>query len=324
MTRPLLELTDLKVVFDTDEGVLAAVDGVGFSIQRNEVLGLVGESGCGKSVTAMSMLSLIPSPPGRIVSGRALFDGRDLISLSHQELRQIRGRRISMIFQDPMTALSPLHRIGNQLAEVWAIHSSMKNREALERAREWLGKMGIPDPGDAISAYPHELSGGMQQRVMIAMALMLDPELVIADEPTTALDVTTSAQIFELLHEMRRDRTSILLITHDLGVVWETCDRVLVMYAGKLVEEAPVRELFRQPAHPYTRELLRSIPGFDPDRELYAIKGQVPSALNYPAGCRFHDRCPDAFGRCEQEEPPLYVLSGGRRSACFLAEKWVS
>ncbi len=324
MTGPLLALSDLRVVFDTDEGTLLAVDGVGFAIQRNEVLGLVGESGCGKSVTAMSILSLIPSPPGRIVSGRAMFDGRDLLSLPHEALRRIRGKRISTIFQDPMTALSPLHKIGDQMAEAVQIHSEVKKRQALDMAREWLGKMGIPDPGQAASAYPHELSGGMQQRVMIAMALMMDPELIIADEPTTALDVTTSAQIFELLSAMRRERTSILLITHNLGVVWETCDRVLVMYAGKLVEEAPVRALFERPAHPYTRELLRSIPTFEEGRELYAIKGQVPSALNFPKGCRFHDRCPDAFDRCEREEPPLYELSGGRRSACFLAEKFVS
>ncbi|MBW1988850.1 MAG: ABC transporter ATP-binding protein [Deltaproteobacteria bacterium] len=322
MSAPLVDIQDLKVVFDTDDGVVTAVDSVGFSVMENEVLGLVGESGCGKSVTAMSILSLIPSPPGRLVSGKVIYQGRDLLSLSREKLRQVRGNRISMIFQDPMTALSPLHRVGAQLAEALLVHGRAGKKEAMAQAEAWLGKMGIPDPKETSLAYPYELSGGMQQRVMIAMAMMLDPHLIIADEPTTALDVTTSAQIFELLSEMRKDKTSILLITHDLGVIWETCDRVLVMYAGKIVEQAPVKDLFNTPAHPYTRELLKSMPTID-GGELYAISGQVPSALNFPAGCRFNDRCPDAFDRCRREQPPLMDLGGGRRSACFLAKEFV-
>ncbi|MDI6796762.1 MAG: ABC transporter ATP-binding protein [Desulfatibacillaceae bacterium] len=318
----LLEITNLKVVFDMEGQSLVAVDGVSFSIGNNEVVGLVGESGCGKSVAAMSILRLVPEPPGRIVSGKAVFEGRDLLGLNHAALRSIRGAQISMIFQDPMTALSPIIKIGPQLAETLTIHGQADKKQALEQAVLWLKKVGIPEPERIARAYPFELSGGMQQRVMIAMALILNPKLVIADEPTTALDVTVAAQIFDLLNEMRSRATSVLLITHDLGVIWEMCDRVMVMYAGKIVEQASKEELFAAPAHPYTIGLLQSMPRLaDRKAKLYSIKGQVPSPLNYPPGCRFNDRCPHAFERCREEQPPLKSLGKDRKAACFIAER---
>jgi peptide/nickel transport system ATP-binding protein/oligopeptide transport system ATP-binding protein len=320
----LLEITNLEVVFDTDGQSLAAVDGVSFSIGTNEVVGLVGESGCGKSVTAMSILRLVPEPPGRILKGKALFKGRDLLRLDHEALRAIRGAQISMIFQDPMTALSPIIKIGRQLSETLLIHGISDKKQAWAQSVSWLKKVGIPEPERIASAYPFELSGGMQQRVMIAMALMLDPQLVIADEPTTALDVTVAAQIFDLLRAMRGRSTSVLLITHDLGVIWEMCDRVMVMYAGKIVEQAPKDELFKAPAHPYTIGLLQSMPRLaDREGKLHSIKGQVPSPLNYPPGCRFHDRCPHAFERCTIEQPPLKSVGQNRKAACLIAERFL-
>ncbi len=320
MSEPVLSIENLAVTFPTEEGELAAVDGVSFSVMRNEVLGLVGESGCGKSATALSILSLVPKP-GRVSQGRVIFEGADLLALAEPRLREIRGRRISMIFQDPMTALSPLLSVGAQMAECLTLHEKISQKDALAKSREWLARMGIPEAGRVLSGFPFELSGGQQQRVMIAMALMTGPSLVIADEPTTALDATVSAQIFELLSKMRGESTSVLLITHDLGVVWELCDRVAVMYAGKIVEEAPVSALFERPLHPYTEGLLKSVPVLTEERELYSIEGQVPSPLDYPPGCRFNDRCPLAFDRCAAEEPALRQIADGRKAACHLADK---
>ncbi len=321
----VLDIDNLSVEFHTDEGILSAVSNVGFHIGRNEVVGLVGESGCGKSVTAMSILSLIPSPPGRVASGTAMFEGQDLLAMESNDLRKIRGKEISMIFQEPGSCLSPLHRIGPQMAETLRIHSNISKLDALDTSKDWLKKVGIPGPDRIAKAYPFELSGGMQQRVMIAMALMTGPSLVIADEPTTALDVTISAQIFDLMRQMLVKRTSVLLITHDLGVIWEMCDRVLVMYAGKIVEEADVQNLFKNPLHPYTRGLLRSVPNLgDEQEELIAIRGQVPSPLNFPLGCRFHDRCPHAFDRCKKEAPELKAYGANQRCACYLTEKWIN
>jgi peptide/nickel transport system ATP-binding protein/oligopeptide transport system ATP-binding protein len=318
---PLLDVRDLSVAFDTDDGPLTAVDGVSFRVERGEVVGLVGESGCGKSVTALSLLRLIPSPPGRLVSGTVLFRGRDLLRVPARELRDIRGRAISTIFQEPMSALSPLHRIGHQLVETVRLHEALGRAEAWRRSVEWLGRVGIPDPEERMYAYPYHLSGGMLQRVVIAMALMLHPALVIADEPTTALDVTIQAQILQLMAAMRDRDTALLLITHDLGVIWEMCTRVLVMYAGRIVEEGPSEPVFRRPCHPYTRALLSTIVSlFEPGARLRPIEGQVPSPLEYPPGCRFAPRCGHAVARCRVEDPELEPLGPERRAACLLAQ----
>lgn len=315
----LLEVNNITATFKTDEGIVKAVDDVSFHIDRNEIVGLVGESGCGKSVTALSILRLIPLPYGRIETGQILFYGKNLLDLNYKEMRKIRGRAISMIFQEPGSALSPLHTIGRQMIETILLHKDITKKEAWNIAETWLEKVKISDPEERMFAYPYQLSGGMQQRVMIAMALMLEPDLVIADEPTTALDVTIQAQVFELVREMRRFNTSILLITHDMGVIWEMCDRVLVMYASKIVEEGNRDDIFSNPAHPYTIALLESIPKlFADEGRLKAIPGQVPSALNYPAGCHFFDRCPDAFDRCRNEKPELVDLGNGHKAACFL------
>lgn len=319
-TSPLLlSVRDLVVEFDTDDGPIRAVDGISFDVRPGEILGVVGESGCGKSVTALSALRLLPSPPGRIAGGRVLFEGRDLFSMPIAELRALRGRRISMIFQDPMSALSPLHRVGEQLIEAILLHERVPLAEARARARDWLGRVGIPDPEARMLAWPHELSGGMRQRVMIAMALMLHPSLVIADEPTTALDVTIQAQIFDLMRALKDERTAMMLITHDMGVIWDMCDRALVMYAGKIVEQAPIRALFAQPRHPYTAGLLRSMPrGPQQSRRLTTIPGQVPSPRDYPPGCRFADRCPHLAPVCRMSAPPLYPVGEDHAAACVL------
>jgi oligopeptide/dipeptide ABC transporter ATP-binding protein len=317
--QPLLSLENLSVSFRTDEGVVRAVDDVSFAIRAGEVLGIVGESGCGKTVTAMSILRLIPSPPGSIDAGRALFRGRDLFSMDLAQLRAIRGNKIAMIFQEPMTALSPLVRVGDQLVETLRLHSRISKAEARSIGVEWLGKVGIPDPAAAMARFPYELSGGMRQRVMIAMALMLDPDLVIADEPTTALDVTVQAQIFDIIRQMKGRNTAMILITHDMGIVWDMCDRVLVMYASRVAEEGGVRELFADPRHPYTRGLLGAIPRLHKRGEkLKFIPGQVPSPLNYPKGCHFADRCPFAHDRCRAAKPELFPTPAGGRSACYL------
>jgi len=318
----LLEVKNITVVFKTDKGSVKAVDDVSFHIEKNEIVGLVGESGCGKSATALSILRLIPLPYGKIETGRIIFQGRNLLELDYREMRKIRGRLISMIFQEPGSALSPLHKIGRQLTETILLHKNITRKEAWNIAEAWLGKVKIPAAGDRMSAYPYQLSGGMQQRVMIAMALMLEPDLVIADEPTTALDVTIQAQIFEIVRRMKQSNTSILLITHDMGVIWEMCDRVMVMYASRIVEEGSKEEIFSKPAHPYTRGLLESIPKFSADGgRLKTIPGRVPSPFNYTTGCHFFDRCPHSFNRCRSERPKLIDLGGGHKAACFLVQK---
>ncbi len=319
---PLLSVRDLSIEFDSDRGRARVVDRVSFEVGRGEVLGLVGESGCGKSVTALSILRLLPSPPGHVAGGAIEFGGEDLLRLPIARMRAARGRRISMIFQDPMSALSPLHRVGDQLVEAVRLHEAMSPRDAWAFGAEWLERVGIPDPAGRMRAWPHELSGGMRQRVMIAMALMLKPDLVIADEPTTALDVTIQAQVFDLMRELRDARTGLVLITHDMGAIWELCDRALVMYAGRIVESAPVAELFASPRHPYTAALLRAMPrGRLADGRLPTIPGQVPAPAAYAAACRFADRCPHAWARCRAEDPPLYAAGPGRRAACFLVEE---
>ncbi|HNR95064.1 MAG TPA: ABC transporter ATP-binding protein [Kiritimatiellia bacterium] len=321
----ILDIRDLSVSFRTDEGLVQAADRVSFSIRRGETLGLVGESGCGKSVTAMSILRLIPSPPGRIDSGEILFRGQDLLKLPIEELRRVRGKSISMIFQEPMTALSPLQRIGRQMVEALQLHSRISRREAWQIGTEWLRRVGMPNPEEQMWAWPHNLSGGMRQRVLIAMALMLEPALIIADEPTTALDVTIQAQIFDLMRRMKKENESLLLITHDMAVIWEMCDRVAVMYASEIVETGTVEQVFRNPLHPYTRALMAAIPSASSKgRELYHIKGQVPPGINYPAGCRFRERCPIAIERCGMEHPMLDPY-GDQCARCFRAgEKGVA
>jgi peptide/nickel transport system ATP-binding protein/oligopeptide transport system ATP-binding protein len=320
--QSLLSVKNLSVTFDTDDGRFTAAEDVWLDIGRGESVGLVGESGCGKSVTALSLTRLIPSPPGYIESGEVVFEGRDLLAMDVTGLRQIRGNAISMIFQEPLSALSPLHRIGRQLVETVRLHRQISKREAWRFSEEWLRKVGIPDAGERMFSYPYQLSGGMQQRIMIAMALMLEPALIIADEPTTALDVTTQAQIFDLLQGMKQNFTSLLLITHDMGVVWEMCERVLVMYAARIVETGSREAIFQSPAHPYTIGLLGAIPRLSAGRQrLKDIPGQVPSPFNFPKGCHFQERCPYAFERCRQETPPLYDCGDGQKAACFLLDK---
>jgi oligopeptide/dipeptide ABC transporter ATP-binding protein len=320
-TIPLLSITNLRTYFYTSAGVARAVDGVSFDIARGETLGLVGESGCGKSVTGFSILRLI-QPPGRIEAGsRIELEGEDLLALGDEQIRTIRGNRVSLIFQEPMTALNPVFTVGDQVAEVSRIHAGMSRRQAWERAVEMLTLVGIPDPAQRAREYPHQLSGGMRQRVLIAMALAMNPALIIADEPTTALDVTIQAQILELLGDLqRRLGTSILLITHDLGVIAEMASRVIVMYAGEVVEEAPVRELFAAAHHPYAEGLLTAMPRVGQTRDrLAVIPGTVPPPTAWPEGCRFHDRCPYAWERCVREHPPLYSIGAAHTSRCHLA-----
>ncbi|VEN74258.1 oligopeptide transporter subunit; ATP-binding component of ABC superfamily [Candidatus Desulfarcum epimagneticum] len=318
----MLEIENLTVSFKTGRKSFKAVDDVCLSIGKGEIMGLAGESGCGKSATALSVLRLIPSPPGEIRGGAIRFRGADLLSMDLSALQKIRGNEIAMIFQDPGTALSPLHRIGRQLVEALRIHKDISRRRARAMAEEWLEKVGVPGPKERMFAYPHELSGGMRQRVMIAMALMMDPSLIIADEPTTALDVTTQAQIFDLMERMLKRDASMLLISHDMGVIREMCRRAAVMYASRIVEIRSAEDIFSRPAHPYTRGLIRSIPPLSPGTgRLRAIPGRVPSPLDDVPGCRFHDRCPHAFQKCEQTAPPLFDLGNGRRAACFRVEK---
>ncbi|HEX6290880.1 MAG TPA: ABC transporter ATP-binding protein [Herpetosiphonaceae bacterium] len=315
----ILKVKGLKTYFFTEEGVVKAVDGVDFTLKHGEVLGIVGESGCGKSVTSMSLLRLI-SAPGEIVEGEIIFGEDDLLELSEEEMRGIRGNRISMIFQQPTTALNPVFTVGDQIKEALKIHKGLDDAEADKRCEQLLALVGIAEPRRRMSTYPHQLSGGMCQRVMIAMGLACNPELLIADEPTTALDVTIQAQILDLMRDLREKiNTAIILITHDLGVVAEMVDNVLVMYAGKVVEYAPVKELFSAPKHPYTQGLIASIPvlGVIKD-ELDTISGTVPSLLDLPPGCRFASRCPYRMERCDQEEPPLIKLEGNRLVRCWL------
>jgi len=315
----LLEIRDLQVELATARGTLRAVDGVSLEVPRGQTLGIVGESGCGKSLTALSVLRLLRAPPARVAKGQVLFEGRDLLTLPEAELRRIRGDRIAMVFQEPMSSLNPVYTVGAQIAEAVRAHRPLDRAAARARAVEMLRQVGIPAPLERADAYPHQLSGGMRQRVMIAMALACDPELLIADEPTTALDVTVQAQILELLRGLQRSRRmSMALITHDLGVVAETCDEVVVMYAGRVVERAPVRDLFRHPAHPYTAGLLRSIPRLEQGRaqRLWAIPGSVPALGAWPSGCRFRDRCDRATEICAQVDPPLEAKRPGQLAAC--------
>ena len=322
MTAPLLEIDGLRTHFFTDDGVVRAVDGVSFTMQPGETLGLVGESGCGKSVTALSVMRLLPRI-GRVVGGSVRFESRDLLALSEPEMRQIRGDRIGMIFQEPMTSLNPVHTIGEQVAEAARIHQNLGRSAARARAEEVLRLVRIPDPSRRLRDYPHQFSGGMRQRAMIAMALVCSPRLLIADEPTTALDVTIQAQILRLMLELKeRIGAGVLMITHDLGVVAETCQRVIVMYAGRIVEEAPVEMLFDNPAHPYTRGLLASIPRRADRRRqrLPEIPGVVPSLSEPVIGCAFAPRCPMAIEACRAAAPELRGIAAGHRVACIRAE----
>ncbi len=312
----LLEIRDLHVEFETDGVVTRAVEGVSLSLERGQVLGLVGESGCGKSATAMSVPRLLPMPPARITRGSIRFDGKELLCMPVGDLRRLRGARIGVIFQDPMTSLSPLHRIGSQLAEVIRLHREVSRGAARAFAVEWLDRVGIPDPSSRVDAYPHELSGGMQQRVMIAMALILEPDLIIADEPTTALDVTIQAQILSVMRKLLHERAGLLLITHDMGVVSQMATHVAVMYAGQIVEQAEAGVFFKRPLHPYSVALLNAMPSIATrGQRLKAIPGQVPSMGNFPPGCRFHDRCPVAREECSRL-PPALIEVGQRLVRC--------
>jgi oligopeptide/dipeptide ABC transporter ATP-binding protein len=320
----ILTVRDLRTYFDTDEGLVKAVDGVSFGIPAGRTFALVGESGCGKSVTAYSILRLLPMPPGKIVSGSIRMQGRELTTLSTAQMREVRGEQISMIFQEPMTSLNPVYTCGNQIVEAIRRHRKTGKEQAWEEAADLLDQVGIPEPRQVVREYPHQLSGGMRQRVMIAMALSCRPSLLIADEPTTALDVTIQAQILELLGDLQnRSNLSILLITHDLAVVAESAHVVAVMYASKIVEIAGVNRLFEQPRHPYTRGLFRSIPKLGERRErMETIPGNVPSALAFPSGCKFHPRCPIGrnLTRCRTQEPPLREIEPGHFAACWEAE----
>jgi peptide/nickel transport system ATP-binding protein len=319
----LLEIKGLKVHFRTDDGMVRAVDGVDLGVDRGETLCVVGESGCGKTVTAMTILKLIAMPPGRIVDGSILWQGRDIVPMGPDEMRSIRSKEIGIVFQEPMTSLNPVYTVGEQIAETVRLHEGLGRRAAMDRAAEMLKIVNIPNPTRRVSDYPHQFSGGMRQRVMIAMALACGPKLLIADEPTTALDVTIQAQILEIMAEMKdRLGMAVLLITHAMGVVAETAQRVVVMYAGKVVEEAPVGELFANPRHPYTQGLIRSIPRIDTAAthkvRLEAIPGTVPSLLNPPIGCRFAARCRHAMAACTEAEPPLREVAPGHKVACIL------
>src|SRR5262244_127734 len=319
----LLEVRNLHTYFQTREGLVRAVQGVTFYLDRGELLGLVGESGCGKSITALSVMRLV-APPGKIVAGEILFEGRNLLTLSNAEMRDVRGNDIAMIFQDPMTSLNPVFTVGEQIAEALRLHRRLSRKAARAAAVDAMREVAIPDPALRADDYPHQLSGGMRQRVMIAMALACDPKLLIADEPTTALDVTIQAQVLELLNNLRRTRElAVLLITHDLGVVAEVADRVAVMYTGKIVEEAPVKELFARPKHPYTEGLLQSVPKLSAteatrSERLETIEGVVPRPTDLPPGCHFAPRCPHVMPRCAEGEIPLYDFGDGVRVRCVL------
>jgi len=316
---PLLEIRDLSVHFFTEEGVVRAVENVSFEIHPGEILSLVGESGCGKSVTGLSILRLIPSPPGRIVNGEILFNVTGLLELEEKEMEKVRGNEIAMIFQEPMTSLNPVFTIGDQIMEAILFHQKLDKTEARRKAIEMLDRVKIPSPETRIDSYPHQLSGGMRQRAMIAMALSCQPKLLIADEPTTALDVTIQAQILQLLKEIQREMgMTVMLITHDLGVVSEIADRVAVMYAGRIVEVAPIEAVFKQMRHPYTKGLLDSIPKLEERKSrLNAIPGQVPNPMDLPAGCKFHPRCYLMIEECKKEEPSLFQVNGDHFSRCI-------
>ena len=326
MMKKLLEIDNLSVQFHTPEGIAKAVDGVNFDLSRGETLGLVGESGCGKSVTSLSILGLIPSPPGRVKSDRVLFEGRNLLDLSNEDLRQLRGQEISMVFQEPMTSLNPVLPIGRQVAEPLMVHKNLTKNDAYQEAALWLEHVKIPAARARLNDYPHQLSGGMRQRVMIAMAMVCRPKLLIADEPTTALDVTIQAQILSLMVGLKEDLgMAVLLITHDLSVVAQMADRVVVMYAGEMVEEAGVMDIFDRPFHPYTQGLLKSMPRLG-DRaggrtgRLNEIAGTVPPLTKIIRGCKFADRCPNRFTLCKEKHPGLFALGDGQHARCWLRD----
>jgi len=319
----LLSVKDLRTYFETDDGTVKAVDGISFELKQGETLGIVGESGSGKSVANLSIMRLIPSPPGKIVSGSIMFDGRDVLELSSREVRDIRGKRIAMIFQDPMTSLNPFMRVSKQLMEVTQLHLGHTRKDARAHAIKMLEHVGIPDARERVDSYPHEFSGGMRQRVMIAMALSCEPELLIADEPTTALDVTIQAQILELIKRLKAETgASVILITHDLGVVAGMTDHIIVMYAGKIFEQAATTDLFERPANPYTRGLLRSVPDpTDEQGQLYQIPGLPPDVAHLPPGCPFAPRCERAADICRREFPPNIEVTPGHYSLCHFANE---
>jgi len=320
----VLDVKNLHTYFNTDAGVVKAVNGVNYKLRKGEVLGIVGESGSGKSVTSLSIMKLIPSPPGKITEGEILFKGKDLLKLSEKELRSIRGDKISMIFQDPMTSLNPFLKISTQLMETIELHQGLDKIQAREKAVEMLRLVGIPAPEKRINNYPHQFSGGMRQRVMIAMALSCNPEVLIADEPTTALDVTIQAQILDLIKDLsKRLNTAVIMITHDLGVVAGMCDRVSVMYAGKVVENATNDEIFKDPKHPYTEGLIKSVPRLDiaTNQKLYSIEGQPPNVIDLPECCPFHPRCSKALDKCKNTYPPEILLGEDRLVRCWLYEE---
>ncbi len=322
--EPILKVRDLRTYFNTDEGVVKAVDGVSFDLHKGETLGIVGESGSGKSVTNLSVMQLIPMPPGKIMGGEAILDGEDLLKKSEKEMRTIRGKRISMIFQDPMTSLNPFLRISTQIVETIQLHEGLEKKQARAKAIDMLKTVGIPTPERKIDNYPHQFSGGMRQRVMIAIALSCNPEIIIADEPTSALDVTIQAQILELLKKLADDfGTSVIMITHDLGVVAGMCDNVAVMYAGRVVERGPVEEIFARPQHPYTKGLIKSVPRLDTAGQgrLFSIEGQPPNVIDLPDCCPFHPRCEFAMDICRTKYPPYEQLGESRDVSCWLYSK---
>ncbi|MFI1098985.1 ABC transporter ATP-binding protein [Streptomyces melanogenes] len=314
----LLEVRDLQVEFKTRDGIAKAVNGVTYSVAAGETLAVLGESGSGKSVTAQAVMGILDMPPGRITGGEIAFQGQDLLKLKEDERRRIRGSGMAMIFQDALSSLNPVLSVGAQLGEMYSVHRGMSRADAKAKAVELMDRVRIPAAKERVGQYPHQFSGGMRQRIMIAMAMALEPALIIADEPTTALDVTVQAQVMDLLAELQREMNmGLILITHDLGVVADVADRIAVMYAGRIVEEAPVHEIYKAPAHPYTRGLLDSIPRLDQKgQELYAIKGLPPNLMHIPSGCAFHPRCPMAQDVCRTDVPPLANVSEGRRSAC--------
>jgi peptide/nickel transport system ATP-binding protein len=327
MNNPILEVKGLKTYFTTKRGVSKAVDGIDFTLSKGETLGIVGESGCGKSITSLSILRLIPSPPGKIAGGSILFKGRDLVTMSEEEMRKIRGNEISMIFQEPMTSLNPVIPVGEQIAEALRLHQKMGRKEAWEKSVEMLKLVGIPSPEKRAKQEPFQLSGGMRQRVMIAMALACTPEVLIADEPTTALDVTIQAQILALIKDLQNKiGMGVVLITHDLGVVAETCDKVAVMYAGNIVEHATTEQLFANPKHPYTQGLLASLPNiYEDQEELQTIEGSVPSSYNMPDGCRFASRCPFRESICISQKPELIEHQDGSKVRCWkYSDQWTA
>lgn len=323
MSQPILEVRNLQTHFFTDNGEIPAVDNVSISINEGEILGVVGESGCGKSVTSLSIMGLIPSPPGKIVGGEIIFKNENLLRFSEKKMRSIRGNDVAMIFQEPMTSLNPVYTIGDQIGETIRIHKKVNKKRARDLSINMLKKVGIPRPEQIVNEYPHQLSGGMRQRVMIAMAMSCEPKLLIADEPTTALDVTIQAQILDLMRQLNKENeTAIMLITHDLGVVAEICDRVVVMYGGKVVEEGDVRTIMKKPQHPYTKGLIRSLPKLHQKEErLFSIPGNVPKPGSILYGCRFAPRCDEVLDICSNKDPELIEITSGHHCRCFHFEQ---